>query len=144
MEVKDIIKEDRNKIVPSYEYRDYYREDGSYLYNSNREANWYKLGILDCFEYFEQNRLKACDNQTPQEAWREEEFVVPFVKEHHRQPTFSDAIEETRKQMIDKICKWIDDNAFEYVKTETVGIMENYKRFESERMIADLKKAMEG
>ena len=47
-----------------------------------------------------------------------------------------------KKQMIDEICKWIDDNAFEYVKTETVGIMENYKRFESERMIADLKKAM--
>lgn len=110
MEVKDIIKEDRNKIVPSYEYRDYYRKDGSYLYNSNREANWYKLGILDCFDYFEQNRLKACDNQTPQEAWREAEFVVPFVKEHHRTPTFSDAIEVTRKQMIDKACKiYCDD-----------------------------------
>ena len=108
MEVKDIIKEDRNKIVPSYEHRDYYREDGSYLYNSNREANWYKLGILDCYDYFEQNRLKACDNQTPQEVWREAEFVVPFVKEHHRQPTFSDAIEVTRKQMIEKAIKWIE------------------------------------
>lgn len=107
MEVKDIIKEDRNKIVPSYEHRDYYREDGSYLYNSNREANWYKLGILDCFDYFENNRLKACDNQTPQEAWREAEFVVPFIKEHHRTPTFSDAIEETRKQMIEKALEWM-------------------------------------
>jgi hypothetical protein len=48
-----------------------------------------------------------------------------------------------KKQMMDKIVKWIDENAFEYVKTETVGIMENYKRFESERMIADLIKAME-
>lgn len=105
MEVKDIIKEDRNKIVPSYEYKDYYREDGSYLYNSNREANWYKIGVHDCFDYFEQNRLKACDNQTPEQAWRESEFVVSFVKEHHRTPTFSDAIEGTRKQMIDKACK---------------------------------------
>ena len=48
-----------------------------------------------------------------------------------------------KKQMMDKIVKWIDENAFEYVKTETVGIMENYKRFESERMIEDLIKAME-
>lgn len=48
-----------------------------------------------------------------------------------------------KKQMMDKIVKWLDENAFEYVKTETVGIMENYKRFESERMIADLIKAME-
>lgn len=108
MEVKDIIKEDRNEIVPSYEYRDYYREDGSRLYNSSREANWYKIGIHDCFEYFENNRLKACDNQTPEQAWRESEFVVPFVKEHHRTPTFSDAIEETRKQMIEKAIKWIE------------------------------------
>lgn len=63
MEVKDIIKEDRNKIVPSYEYRDYYREDGS---------------------------------------------------QHHRQPTFSDAIEETRKQMIEKAIEWIRSNIRPY------------------------------
>ncbi len=114
MEIKDIIKEDRNKIVPSYEYRDYYREDGSRLYNSNREANWYRIGILDCFDYFEQNRLKACDNQTPEEAERESAFVVPFVKEHHRTPTFSDAIEATRKQMIDKACNWLKSNIENY------------------------------
>lgn len=113
MKIKDIIKEDRNKIVPSYEHRDYYREDGSYLYNSNREANWYKLGVLDCYDYFEQNRLKACNNQTPEEAARESAFVVPFVKEHHRTPTFSDAIEETRKRMSDKACKIYCDNLCE-------------------------------
>ena len=48
-----------------------------------------------------------------------------------------------KKQMIDEICKWIDDNAFEYVKTETFGINDIYKGFDSEKMIADLKKAME-
>ena len=48
-----------------------------------------------------------------------------------------------KKQMMDKIVKWLDENAFEYVKTETVGIMENYKRFDSDKMISDLKKAME-
>lgn len=109
MEIKDIIKEDRSKIVPSYEHRDYYREDGSRLYNSNREANWYKIGVHDCFDYFEQNRLKACDTQTPEEAERESAFVMPFVKEHHRQPTFSDAIEVTRKQMVDKACELLCD-----------------------------------
>lgn len=139
MEVKDIIKEDRNKIVPSYEHRDYYREDGSYLYNSNREANWYKLGVLDCFDYFENNRLKACDNQTPEQAWREAEFVVPFVKEHHRTPTFSEAIEVTRKQIIDKICKWLKDNAFRYA--ETYG--SNYEGFDMQGLIEDFIKAIE-
>ena len=140
MEVKDIIKEDRNKIVPSYEYRDYYREDGSYLYNSNREANWYKIGVLDCFDYFEQNRLKACDNQTPQEAWREAEFVVPFVKEHHRTPTFSDAIEETRKQICDKICDWIEKHLYDeaYLFRDNEGTW-----VDTDLVVDDLKKAME-
>ena len=130
MEVKDIIAKGRPSASVAHlpEFR-------------------YIWGVHDGYEYaleeFENNRLKACDNQTPEEAERESAFVVPFVKEHHRMPTFSDAIEETRKQMIDKICKWIDDNAFEYVKTETVGIMENYKRFDSEKMIIDLKKVIE-
>ena len=77
----------------------------------------YKIGVHDGYKYaleeFENNRLKTCDNQTPQEAWRETEFVVPFVKEHHRTPTFSDAIEVTRKQMIEKGCKIYCDNLCE-------------------------------
>ena len=48
-----------------------------------------------------------------------------------------------KKQMMDKIVKWIDDNAFEYVSlTEGIGIS-IYKGFDSERMIADIKKTME-
>jgi hypothetical protein len=48
-----------------------------------------------------------------------------------------------KKQMMDKIVKWLDENAFEYVKTETFGINDIYKGFDSEKMIADLKKTME-
>ena len=73
----------------------------------------YKMGVHDCFDYFEQNRLKACYIQTPEEAERESAFVVPFVKEHHRQPTFSDAIEVTREKMTDKACKIYCDNICE-------------------------------
>ena len=49
---------------------------------------------------------------------------------------------EENKQMIDKIVKWLDDNAFEYVKTETSGIDIIYKGFNSEKMITDLIKAI--
>ena len=54
-----------------------------------------------------------------------------------------------KKQMMDKIVKWLDENAFEYVKTKTYGIDEIYsidkiyKGFDSDKMIADIKKAME-
>ena len=38
---------------------------------------------------------------------------------------YNHAIKETRKQIIDKICKWLDDNAFEYVKNELPGVKMN-------------------
>lgn len=44
-------------------------------------------------EQFEKNRLAACDAQTPEEAEREMNFVEHIIKEEHRQPTYSDAIE---------------------------------------------------
>lgn len=47
-----------------------------------------------------------------------------------------------KKQMMDKIVKWLDENAFEYVKTEGIGI-NIYKGFDSDKMITDIKKAME-
>ena len=46
--------------------------------------------------------------------------------------------EETKEQ----IFKWIEDNAYEYVITKGIGI-DIYVKFDSERMIADLKKVME-
>lgn len=53
------------------------------------------------------------------------------------------AINLARKEKIDKIVKWLDDNAFEYVNTGTSGINIIYKGFDSEKMITDLIKAME-
>ena len=130
MEVKDIIAKGRPSASVAHlpEFR-------------------YIWGVHDGYEYaleeFENNRLKACESQTEAESERELNFAIKFFKEHHRTPTFSDAIEETRRQMIDKICKWIDDNAFEYVKTETLGINVIYKGFDSEKLITDLRKVME-
>ena len=48
-------------------------------------AKWQK-------EQFEKNRLAACDAQTKEEAEREMDFVEKMIKEEHRQPTYSDAI----------------------------------------------------
>lgn len=129
MEVKDIINEGR-PVEP-------------YSFETDNEVTWYKIGANDGYEYaleeFENNRLKACDNQTEAESERELNFAIKFFKEHHRQPTFSDAIEVTRKQIIDKICKWLEDNAFRYA--ETYG--SNYEGFDMQGLIEDFKKAME-
>ena len=43
-------------------------------------------------EQFEKNRLAACDAQTEEEYERETDFAYNFIEEHHRMPTFNDAI----------------------------------------------------
>lgn len=130
MEVKDIIEEGR-PVEP-------------YSFETDNEVTWYKIGANDGYAYaleeFENNRLKACDNQTPEQAERESAFVVPFVKEHHRTPTFSDAIEITRKQIFDKICDWIEKHLYDeaYTFRDDEGTWIDIKS-----VISDLKKAME-
>lgn len=57
-------------------------------------------------EQYEQNRLKHSENITKEEYDREVAFSDWFFSQgFNRQPTFSDAIEWGRKQMIEKACE---------------------------------------
>lgn len=110
MEVKDIINEGRPaEIKGEFTFEELAAELAEYNYKS---------GVHDGYEYaleeFENNRLKACDAQTEAESERELNFAIKFFREHHRQPTFSDAIEITRKQMIGKAIEWIRTNIRPY------------------------------
>ena len=64
-------------------------------------------GAKWAFDYMEKNRLTACDNMTEEEVEREQRFVYRFLKDNDRTPTFSDCIEITRKETIDKACEYI-------------------------------------
>ena len=74
-------------------------------------VEWYK-------EQLEKNRLAACDNQTEEEAEREQEFVSNHIEKNSCIPTFSDAIEYGMKlgkeQMIDKACEWLEEHLSDY------------------------------
>ena len=61
------------------------------------------------YEQFEKNRLAACDNMTKEEADREQEFTTNFIEKNNRIPTYSDAIEYGRKQLIDKAAEWLNN-----------------------------------
>lgn len=63
-------------------------------------ANWQS-------EQFEKERLKHCDELTAEQAQIESDFVVQHLEKYNRTPTFIDAIEYGRKQMIDKACEWL-------------------------------------
>lgn len=104
------------------------------LYDFEFAAEW-------TINKFEGNRLAVCDRQTPEEAEREKQFVINFMKEHSRTPTFSDCIEITRKQTIDKACGWISENIG---YDDCDGKMEWVVPFADEtEMIEDFKKHME-
>lgn len=61
-------------------------------------------------EQYTKNRLEHCEHLTKEEYERESKFAVEFLKEHNRQPTFSDAIEWERKELIKKIIKFLNAN----------------------------------
>lgn len=103
------INDDLEKEIDNYtddarnfiEYTDGWSEftDIEYIEKAARHfAKWQQ-------EQFEQNRLKACDSQTKEEAEREWNFVEHMIKKEHRQPTYSDAIEYGRKLMKEEMMK---------------------------------------
>ena len=58
----------------------------------------------------EELRLKKSDDMTKAEYHRETEFADWYLKNGKSTPTFSDAIEWSRKQTIDEVCNWFKTN----------------------------------
>ena len=56
----------------------------------------------------EEVRLKKCDDMTEAEYNRETAFVDWYLENGKGTPTYSDAIEWARKEVIDKACEWLD------------------------------------
>ena len=56
----------------------------------------------------EQVRLKKCDDMTQEECGREASFAEWYRENGKGTPTYSDAIEWARKEVINKACDWLD------------------------------------
>ena len=56
----------------------------------------------------EQVRLKKCDDMTQEECDREAAFAEWYRENGKGTPTYSDAIEWARKEVISKACEWLD------------------------------------
>ena len=55
----------------------------------------------------EEVRLKKCDDMTKAEYNHEAAFVDWYLKNGKGTPTYSDAIEWARKEVISKVCEWL-------------------------------------
>ena len=76
-------------------------------------ARGYELGATEQKSIDEAVRLKNCDDMTEAEYEREVAFAEWYHKNGNGTPTFSDAIEWARKEVIEKACEWLGNYLME-------------------------------
>ena len=81
--------------------------DGYYTGREKAVEEGYIAGATEQKAIDEEVRLKKCADMTPKECEREMAFVDWYYKNGKGTPTFSDAIEWARKELIDKACEWL-------------------------------------
>ena len=88
------------------------------------ERKAYIAGATEQKAIDEEVRLKKCDDMTEDEYEREVAFAEWYNKNGKGTPTYSDAIEWTRKEVIEKACELLksvgvltdDDSIMEFIK----------------------------
>lgn len=100
----------------------------------------YIKGATDQKAIDEEVRLKKCDDMTKAEYDREVAFADWYIQNGKGTPTYSDAIEWARKDVISKACDWLHLNLpnIEYTIKEPKPL-----RVSRGLLIDELKKAME-
>ena len=77
----------------------------------------------------EEVRLKKCNDMTEAEYEREVAFAEWYHQNGKGTPTFSDAIEWTRRELIDNACEWLKENINGGVHpSSTYGFVEKFKK----------------
>lgn len=82
--------------------------DGYYTGREKAMEEGYIAGATKQKAIDEEVRLKNCDDMTQAEYDRESAFAEWYHKNRNGTPTFSDAIEWARKEVIEEACEWID------------------------------------
>lgn len=88
--------------------------DGYYTGRERAVVEGYIAGATEQKAIDEEVRLKKCDNMTKAEYEREVAFADWYNKNGKGTPTFSDAIEWARRELIDEACEIVRNIANEY------------------------------
>ena len=78
--------------------------DGYYTGREKAVEEGYIVGATDQKAIDEEVRLKKCDDMTEAEYNRKTAFVDWYLKNGKGTPTYSDAIEWARRELIDEAC----------------------------------------
>ena len=93
------------------------------------ERKAYITGATEQKAIDEEVRLKKSDDMTKAEYEREVAFADWYHKNGKGTPTYSDAIEWARREMIDKACEWLKENIDGGVHpSSTYGFAEKFKK----------------
>ena len=87
--------------------------DGYYTGREKAMEEGYIAGATEQKAIDEEVRLKNCDDMTQAEYDRESAFAEWYHKNRNGTPTFSDAIEWARKEVIDKAWAWLENYLME-------------------------------
>ena len=112
--------------------------DGYYTGWEKAVEEGYIAGATEQKAIDEEVRLKKCDDMTEAEYNRETAFADWYNKNGKGTPTYSDAIEWARKDLLNKVCEWIKENFEHYVDVEVSSYYIYDKQF-----VEDFRKAME-
>lgn len=120
-----------------YSLRDF---DGYYTGREKALEEGYIAGATEQKAIDEEVRLKKSDDMTEAEYDREIAFADWYFKNGKSTPTYSDAIEWARKDVISKACDWLHLNLpnIEYTIKEPKPL-----RVSRGLLIDELKKAMD-
>ena len=120
-----------------YSLRDF---DGYYTGREKAMEEGYIAGATEQQVIDEEVRLKKSDDMTEAEYDRETAFADWYLKNGKGTPTYSDAIEWARKDVISKACNWLHLNLpnIEYTIKEPKPL-----RVSRGLLIDELKKAIE-
>ena len=112
--------------------------DGYYTGWEKAVEEGYIAGATEQKAIDEEVRLKKCDDMTEAEYNRETAFADWYHKNGKGTPTYSDAIEWARKDLLNKVCEWIKENFEHYVDVE----VSSYYIYD-DQFVEDFRKAME-
>ena len=95
----------------------------------NAEITAYEKGAKEQKAIDEEVRLKKSDSMTQAEYDREVAFADWYNKNGKGTPTYSDAIEWARRELIDVACEWLKENIDGGVHpSSTYGFVEKFKK----------------
>ena len=138
-QIESAINEKQQKSVRTIEVRakEYTKREYSQYKTSVQTVSRiaYIAGATEQKAIDEEVRLKKCDDMTEAEYNHETAFMDWYLENGKGTPTYSDAIEWARKEVINRACEWLKGNIEGGVHPQSVyGFVDKFRKAMEEQV----------